>query len=345
MLARRTILAGAAAALAAPAHATPAGLHALAAARGLRFGATSDVPLADAPAAYRAAFAGHCGLLAPNLGWRRLAAGLADPNTAFAHDRGMALTGAHLIWSQSLPRDFSALDPSAARAAALAHIAATTQRFAGQVFSWNVINEPLDSADMLDRLGPSFATAAFWTAAAADPAALLVLNETNLEMDSPRHAARRDGLLRLLDGLLRDGAPVHAVGLQTHLRLDSLRFGPAVYRRFLGAIASRGLRILMTEMDVFDIAAPGSVAQRDAAVAQRYADVLAAALDEPAVASLVVWGLSDRYTWLTPATNPAYRRADGQPARPLPLDEDFEPKPAFAAIAAALRAAPQRQPA
>ena len=195
---------------------------------------------------------------------------------------------------------------------------------------------------LLDQLGGQFITAAFHTARSADTHALLAYNETHLELDTRLHAARRDALLRLLDRLQHDGAPISAVGLQTHLRLDGQPFNAGLYRRFLHAIAARGLRILITEMDVFDIAVPGSIEQRDAAVAAMYRDVLAVALDEPGVASLVVWGLSDRYTWLNPATNPRYRRADGQPARPLPLDAAFQPKPALSAIADALRNAPRR---
>ena len=100
----------------------------------------------------------------------------------------------------------------------------------------------------------------------------------------------------------------------------------------------RGLRILITEMDVFDIAVTGGVDQRDDAVAQMYRDLLSVALAEPAVVSLVTSGLSDRYSLQAEAANPLYCRADGLPPRPLPLDDEFAAKPALAAIATVLRA-------
>ncbi len=346
-------LAGAAAS---PAPQLP-GLAQLAAAAGLRFGSSSDTPVATAPAAYAAAMAAQCSLFAPNLGWRRTAAvdepGWEDPNIAFARQHGMKLTGGHLLWHEQLPPFFLALDAGPpAQAAVAKHIQQLAGHYAGQTWSWNVVNEAIDTqagdadgmrrSPLLQKLGPGFIAAAFHAARAADPQALLACNDTQMEMATPLHAARRSALLRLLDRLARDGAPVGAVGLQTHLRLDGAPFDPQAYRAFLADIAGRGLRILVTEMDVFDIGVPGTVAQRDAAVADMYREVLAVALDQPAVASLVTWGLSDRYTWLTPATNPAYRRPDGQPARPLPLDDAFQPKPAFAAIAAALRHAPRR---
>ncbi len=344
---------GGAAALAAPAPS----LAQLAAAAGLRFGSSSDAAIATAPAAYAAAMAAQCSLFAPNLGWRRTEAavepGWEDPDIAFARRHGMGLTGGHLLWHEQLPPAFlAAAAGPPAQAAADKHIQQLAGHYAGQVWSWNVVNEAIDTqagdadgmrrSPLSEKLGPGYIAAAFHAARAADPAALLAYNDSQLEMATPLHAARRGALLRLLDRLGRQGAPIGAVGLQTHLRLDGTPFDPAAYRAFLADIAGRGLRILITEMDVFDIGVPGTLAQRDAAVASRYGDVLAVALDQPAMASLVTWGLSDRYTWLTPATNPAYRRPDGQPARPLPLDDAFQPKPAFAAIASCLRQAPRR---
>ena len=343
-----------------PGWAAPIGLGHLAASAGLHYGSASDVEIAAAPDAYAAAFTEHCAMLAPNMGWHRAAPAAGgrvpaweDPNVGFARRHGMRLTGGHLLWHKALPAYFTAAESGpAAQALARAHIRMMVTRYAGQVFSWNVVNEAIDTeagesdalrrSPLLDRLGGRYITEAFQAAREADPNALLAYNDTQFEMDTRHHEARRGALLRLLDRLAREGAPIGAVGLQTHLRLDGSRFEAGLYRRFLQDIAGRRLRILITELDVFDIAVPGSVRMRDNAVAGLYRDVLAVILDEPAVASVVTWGLSDRYTWLTPRTDPRYVRADGQPARPLPLDDAFEPKPAFDALATALRHARPR---
>jgi endo-1,4-beta-xylanase len=50
---------------------------------------------------------------------------------------------------------------------------------------------------------------------------------------------------------------------------------------------------------------------------------------------ILVWGMSDRYSWLQRNTP----RADGLAKRPCPYDADFQPKPLREAIAAALRGA------
>ena len=328
---------------------------------GLRFGSDSDVEVSAAPTAYADILAAQCDVFAPNLSWRRVASGpggsepaWVDPNVGFARQHGMALTGAHLLWYQTLPSWFASLEPGEpARRATERHITQIVRHFEGQVFSWNVVNEEIDTrtgdsdgmrqSALRGRLGPSFIANAFHAAAAVNTGAMLTYNDTHFEMDTPAEAARRTALLKLLDRLQQAGAPIAAVGLQSHLRLDGSRFDPAPYRRFLHDIASRGLRILITELDVSDIAVAGSVEQRDHATAALYRAFLDAALDETAVAQVVVWGLSDRYTWLTPESDPANRRADGLPARPCPFDDAFQPKPAFAAIAAALRAAPVRR--
>jgi endo-1,4-beta-xylanase len=73
-----------------------------------------------------------------------------------------------------------------------------------------------------------------------------------------------------------------------------------------------------------------------------YRRFLGATLSEPAVIGVVTWGLSDRYSWLRSRRTPRFARADGQPTRPLPFDEELRPKPAFTAILEAFQTAPAR---
>jgi len=112
---------------------------------------------------------------------------------------------------------------------------------------------------------------------------------------------------------------------------------------FLPTPNSEEPRIVITELDVLDKGAVSDFSERDRLVADVYSRFLNAALAEPAVCALVTWGLSDRYTWLTPAFSSNFARADGLPTRPLPFDVDFRPKPAFFAILNALKNAPERQ--
>ena len=99
-------------------------------------------------------------------------------------------------------------------------------------------------------------------------------------------------------------------------------------------------KILITELDVLDDGLPADSAERDAAIADAYRLYLDTALAEPAVAAVITFGLSDRYTWL----QEDYPREDEEPRRPLPFDDELQPKPAYDALASALEQAADRDP-
>ena len=219
-----------------------------------------------------------------------------------------------------------------------------------------MVNEPIEPKDgrtdglrkavFLDALGPEYLDLAYRTARETDPKARLVVNEYDVELDSPEHEARRTVLLNLLRRMQRSGTPVDAVGIQAHLTaVGGPPFSPAVLRRFLADIAGLGLTIQITELDVTDAHAPADIAVRDQLIADTYRRFLDAALDEPAVKMVVTWGLSDRHSWIVRReTNQAKWRKDGLPSRPLPFDADLRPTPAFAAMADAFAHAPARTP-
>src|SRR5262249_35860450 len=125
----------------------------------------------------------------------------------------------------------------------------------------------------------------------ADPQAVLILNEFGFETvnefgDQP--GPRRRATLRVIDKLLGDGVPVQALGVQAHLLADQFadRFDARAYQKWLGDVADRGLKILITEMDVLDDGLPADVAVRDAAIADVYRRYLDTALAEKAVTSV-----------------------------------------------------------
>jgi endo-1,4-beta-xylanase len=226
-------------------------------------------------------------------------------------------------------------------------------RFAGRVYSWNVVNEAIRPEDgradglrttpLLRKIGPQYLEMAFVTARAADPRAILLYNDYGLETASPTHEARRTALLHVLDTLQRRGAPIDGVGLQSHLYPTATLDEPR-YRRFLQNIAARGLKLIVTELDVLETETVGSVSVRDQMVADCYARFLSVALDERAVSALVVWGLADGFSWQNAPSRTQFRRPDGVPARPLPFDAEFRPKLALRAIRGALESAPRREP-
>jgi len=280
----------------------------------------------------------------------------ADTIANFASANKLVLRGHNLLWYHRTPEwYFDLTDRQEQERAVVDHIQQLAGRYRGKIHSWDVVNEPIEPKNgrpdglrtevFLETLGPEYLDLAYHTARDADPNARLVVNEYDVELDAPEQEARRIALLHLLEGMRRSGTPVDAVGIQAHLTAAG---GPPlsapILRRFLADIASLGLTIQITELDVTDENAPADVTVRDSLVADTYRRFLDVALDEPAVKMVVTWGLSDRHSWIVRReTYQAKWRTDDAASRPLPFDADLEAKPAFDAIAAAFAHAPHRK--
>ena len=275
----------------------------------------------------------------------------ADRFYAVASRQRQLVFGAHLVWDEGFgegcPEGYlSALGPAEARTLLYGTVEAVVRRYRGRTAGWIVVNEAIDANedDGLRRdypwyqtIGESYVAEAFRIAHAADPRATLVLNEFGHETDDEegdRAADKRAKTLLVLDRLLAADVPVHALGVQAHLLAADFaeRFDRRAYRRFLSEVADRGVQILITELDVLDDGLPADARIRDRAVGEACRRYLDTALDEPAVRSVMTFGLSDRHTWL----QEDYPREDGAPRRPLPFDDDLRPKRAFHALHHAL---------
>lgn len=244
------------------------------------------------------------------------------------------------------------------------HVSTLVSQYAGRVSSWDVVNEVINVDDgrpdklkdttisgvrgekfptWLNYLGPDYIERAFRLAHQADPQATLVLNENGLAYSSTLNNSfweqRRVAVLELLDSLVAKDTPIHALGIQSHLlghRNDE--FDGKKFRKFLSDVASMGLKIIISELDVIDQELPQDIQTRDRIVAEAYYEYLSVVLDEPAVTTVVNWGLNDRHTWLADFAP----RNDGADVRPLLLDRQYTRKPAWKAVARAFKEAPRR---
>lgn len=333
-----------------------------AAAKGLIYGAAIQHNQLAADAFLAAHVANECGMLVPEwaLKWSTPDKPLrptpnsfdftaADWIAKFAKTHDLLFRGHTLVWYQSLPPWFEeTVNSQNAEQFLTKHIKTVVGRYAGQMHSWDVVNEAIETTDgrsdglkrkpWLELLGPDYIEIAFRVAAEADPQAMLVYNDNGLEYDTREDEAKRTAVLKLLERLKNRGIPVHAFGMQSHLRGEETRFSAKKLQAFLHDIAGFGLKILITEMDVTDQKLPKDADVRDRMVAAAYEDYLSVALDQPAVIAVLTWGLSDRFTWLSSFAP----REDGSPLRPLPLDAQLKRKLAWNAIARAFDKAPKR---
>jgi endo-1,4-beta-xylanase len=332
-------------------------LQEVAASRGILFGSmVLKGTLASVPK-YADLVTKQCGIIAPGneLKWDALrpSPGQFDFTEGdwieeFARPRGMQFRAHTLAWEQALPKWFSTtVNLDNAKRMLLSHIHTVVGHYAGQVSSWDVVNEAIEIGDgrpdglkvtpWLLYLGPEYIELAFRAAHAADPNALLVYNENRLEPEYPVYEQRRQAVLSLLTRLVRNGVPIHGLGIQAHLLATTNVAGPG-FRKFLHAVETLGLSILVTEMDVRDHLLPGDISLRDRLVAKQYHDFLSFILQFKSVKTVLTWGLSDRSTWIA-GYSP---RKDGLPVRPLLFDADLQPKPAFDAVMQAFDEAPKR---
>ncbi len=335
----------------APLKAEAKGLREAAAQRNLRYGtalATSDLSWEP----YCRLIVRDCNLITPEyeMKWDAIAGLSGEPDysacdalVAFAAGNDLAFHGHALWWHGSVPAFLreSAGEPFAR--AALEHLERTVARYAGRLLSWDVVNEPLHpgegredglrSSPFLDAFGQGYIGRAFREAAAIDPGAVLVLNEMGLEYASPEAERKRRLMLALLERELAGGAPIHCLGIQSHLAAGDQPGDHPELRAFLREVSRLGLSVMITEMDVSDGRCSGSRRQRDRMVAETYRAYLELVLAECRVLSVSTWGLCDARSWL----HSHQPRRDGSPLRPLPRDRALRRKPAWHAVEAALR--------
>jgi endo-1,4-beta-xylanase len=276
----------------------------------------------------------------------------SDRIVDYAEKHGMLVFGAHLAWDEGFGdgwrnSDLYRMDAATARKTLYGTIRGLVGRYRGRVLAWSTANEVIDGNGLRTdvpwyrTIGPSYVAESFRVAHDADPKALLFLNDFGFEVDDDfaKAADKRRAMLKLIDNLKRNGVPVHGLGLQAHLSAATFHtFDPRAYGRFLSEVADRGLKLMVTELDVLDDGLPPAAGPRDKAVAETYKRYLDAALTNTDVAAVITFGLSDRYTWL----QEDYPRDDKAPRRPLPFDQNLKPKPALAALRGALAGAPRR---
>jgi endo-1,4-beta-xylanase len=367
-------LAGAAAACAAGGAAADTGaesLDALARKKGMRFGTALGGRGLREPN-YLALVEAQCGVIVPENELKMPAIQpvpgefkfeRAEAVLAFAESHDMQVRGHTLLWHHPrwLPRWLETYDfgqqPATAAAELLAHhIRKTTSQFGRRIVSWDVVNEAVHNVtgEMRDTAfsraigNPDLVVEiAFRTARDQLPDTELVYNDyMGWEKDNGPH---RDGVLRLLERLRRNGVPVNTLGIQAHIGAGNQDSNAnrafdardeKTWRKFLREVTGMGYRLVITEFDVHDAPLPADMKARDRAVASLARAFLDVTLDFREVNAMLCWGLADNFSWLQGRTP----RADGLPKRPTPYDSRYQPKPLRETIAGALRAAPARRP-
>ncbi len=158
---------------------------------------------------------------------------------------GMTAVGHTLVWHSQTPRWFftgengGPLTREVALKRMRAHIGATVGHFRGKIKQWDVVNEAINDgpgilrpSPWLAAIGDDFIAEAFRAAHAADPKALLVYNDYNIEL-----AYKRPKTIQMLKGLIAQKVPIHGVGIQCHWRMDHPDFADWLAAEGIGSIS------------------------------------------------------------------------------------------------------------
>jgi endo-1,4-beta-xylanase len=257
-----------------------------------------------------------------------------DAACGFAADNDLFQVGYHFVWEQQLLDDLpdwvqEVDDPEELRSLLRRRVREIFARCPG-LDRIDVVNEPLQTliGTALHRnhfhevLGPDYIAELFQIVRDEAPEdAELFINENFIEYFPDRAAA----FVALVRDLVEGGAPVDAVGLQTHLMLPG-KPNWAVYRETMEQLGALGVKVFVTELDV---PVAEDLPDRFERQAERYTRVVETCLAVPACDTIIVWGIDDGHTWLQ------WFGAFTSP-EPLLFDDALLPKPSYFAVRDAL---------
>lgn len=245
--------------------------------------------------------------------------GDADALLAFAEANNILLRGHTLLWHRQTPDYFFEGTVAEIRARLEQYVTDVVTHFKGKVYAWDVVNEVVSDDDGATAPyrdsnwyqavgGPDYIDWVFQAARAADPDALLFINDYNTELPG-----KRGRVLEVVKDLQDRGIPIDGVGHQAHIQAatpaaDVLAAIDAVDAQFMG------LENHITELDISIYNDPGSCFNDQTGCAADYGDnIPQTAIDDqatkyrtlfagfaarPSVTSVTMWGLSDAQSWL-----------------------------------------------
>lgn len=264
----------------------------------------------------------------------------ADKIVDFAEENGIAVRGHTLIWHSQTPNwvfydeNGNLASKELLFARMKSHIDEVVGRYKGKIYAWDVVNEVIEPGDRKPNglrnslwyqiAGEEFIEKAFEYAHAADPDAVLYINDYNTHFTD-----KRQFIYDLIKRLQDKGIPVQGVGHQTHIGIAS----PSIQELddMLAAFRDLGIEQQVTELDM-------SVYTNDAESyesfplelqikqAKRYQaifDVFKKHADQ--LTAVIFWGKDDLNTWLR--TFPVDRNN-----WPLLFDERLQAKYAYWAL-------------
>ena len=251
----------------------------------------------------------------------------ADGIMAFAAANNQTVHGHTLVWHSQTPGWVQGLPAAQMRTAMLDHIATVAGRYANNaaLTSWDVVNEAFNDdgsrrqSFWQNTLGNGYIAEAFTAARAADPNAVLCINDFSIEAINPKSTA----IFNLVSQLRQQGVPVGCVGMQAHLIVNQV---PSTFQQNIQRFVDLGVQVRITELDI-RIPLPADATELSQQ-ASNYTTVVNACLAVTGCAGITLWGIDDGHSWLPNSCCPE--------GAPLLWNASYQQKPAYTAAHNAL---------
>lgn len=225
------------------------------------------------------------------------------------------------------------------------HITAIVSRYKGKLDAWDVVNEAVGDDNKMREshwyniMGDDFLVNAFNLAHEIDPKAHLMYNDYNNEQQG-----KRDATIDMLKRLQKRKTPIHGLGMQAHVGLQSdlQNFEDSIL-----AYSALGLRVSLTELDIDVLPSvwnlpvaeistrfeykperdpyikglPKDIEDKLAKTYETLFKILIKHRDK--IDRVTFWGVSDDASWLNDFP------IKGRTNYPLLFDRQQQPKPAY----------------
>jgi len=287
----------------------------------------------------------------------------ADDFVAFGEKNKMFIVGHTLVWHNQTPDWFftAANGKPNTKEAQIErlreHIKTVAGRYAGRVHAWDVVNEVIDNdgsyrpTTWVNSIGngDTLVKLAFKFASEYAPNTELYYNDFNAWRPS-----KREGIVRMVKMLQKEGIRIDGVGMQGHWGLNYPK--TQYIESAIDAYAALGIKVMITELDVdvlpltkegqiigqgmsdkqfqleefkefLDPYAKGFPDSMQAVLANRYAELFRIFYNKrDKIARVTLWGVQDGMSWKNDYPIP------GRTNYPLLWDRNRQPKPALKAV-------------
>ncbi len=276
----------------------------------------------------------------------------ADAFVDFGTQHKLHMVGHTLVWhSQIHDEVFKNADGNYISKAALQqkmaeHITTLAGRYKGKLAAWDVVNEAVSDDNTMREshwykiMGDDFIYNAFALAHEVDPKAHLLYNDYNIE-----RSGKREATIDMLKRLQKRGMPIHGLGIQAHLGIDTPPISEI--EKSIIEFSKLGLRVHFTELDIdvlpsvwelpvaevstrFDYKperdpyTKGLPQKMQDKLAKRYEDLFKLFIKHSdKIDRVTFWGVSDDASWLNDF--PIHGRTN----YPLLFDRQQQPKSAY----------------